>query len=152
MRERTVPKWVARLFTVIGLTVFAGCGPSRTDVAGKVSYRGRPVVYGTVSVIGSDQITYYGAIQTDGSFAVRHVPVGAVRIGVYSPDPYFELPVPPNVKKQIEAARRAQGVEELPKPLKGQWFKIPPKYADPLTSSLTAQVEGPSPIIECSLD
>ena len=140
--------WIA-LAVVFAVT---GCGKSHADVSGSVSYHGRPVVYGTVSVIGSDQMTYYGHIQPDGTFTVRHVPVGPARVGVYSPDPYYELPVPQSVKLQMEQARKESGVEAPPKPPKGQWFKIPPKYADPLTSGITAEIASPTPALELKLD
>jgi hypothetical protein len=137
-----------KLFAVAAVVVAAsGCGQSYTDVTGKVSYRDRPVVYGTVSIIGPDQMTYYGTIQLDGTFTVPKVPVGPVKLGVYSPDPYFEPPVPPAVKARIEEARRASGEKERPKPPKGQWVRLPPKYADPLSSGLVADVGSqPEPI------
>ncbi|AMV25935.1 hypothetical protein VT84_16170 [Gemmata sp. SH-PL17] len=144
----------ARAGWVVLVAVFAvtGCGKSHADVSGSVSYHGRPVVYGTVSVIGADQMTYYGHIQPDGTFTVPRVPVGPARVGVYSPDPYYELPVPQSVKLQMEQARKESGVEAPPKPPKGQWFKIPQKYADPLTSGVTAEVVSPTTPLELKLD
>lgn len=129
-----------RMFVAAALAAAAGCGPGRSDVTGTVSYRGRPVVYGTVSVIGADQMTYYGTIRLDGTFAVAGVPVGPAKVGVYSPDPYFEPPIPPAVKAKVEEARRAAGIEPAPKPPKGQWVRLRPKAADPLTSGLTVEV------------
>ncbi len=135
-----------KLLVAAALAAAAGCGPSRSDVTGTVSYRGRPVVYGTVSVIGTDQMTYYGTIRLDGTFAVAGVPVGPAKVGVYSPDPYFEPPIPPAVKAKAEEARRAAGIEPAPKPPRGQWVRLPPKAADPLTSGLTVEV-GPQPTV-----
>lgn len=140
---------------VVGLVVTfpaAGCGKSYADLTGRVTYRGRPVVYGVVSVVASDHMTYYGTIQTDGTYSVRHIPVGPVRLGVYSPDPYFELPFPPAVKAKIEEARKASPMNDLPKPPKGQWFRIPAKYADPTLSPLAGEVTSPASVVDCNLE
>ncbi|OWK36457.1 carboxypeptidase-like regulatory domain-containing protein [Fimbriiglobus ruber] len=148
-----IPARSVRLLVVVALVVpVVGCGKPHGDVAGRVTYRGRPVVYGTVNAIGSDQMTYYGTIQTDGTFTIRNVPVGPLRLGIYSPDPYYELPVPPAVKVRLEEARRAAGADNMPKPPKGQWFKIPPKYTDPMSSTLTGVVTAPLANIDCNLD
>lgn len=130
----------------------AGCAPSHADVTGSVSYRGRPVVWGTVSVVGADGMTYYGPVRPDGTFAVPGVPVGPARFGVYSPDPYFEPPLPPDVKRRVEEARRAAAPRDPPKPPKGQWVRLPPKYTDPLTSGLTAEVAGPETVFDLRLE
>lgn len=137
---------------VLLLAAAAGCGgKSRADVTGTVTYRGRPVVSGSVVVIASDQMPYYGTIQTDGSFTVRQVPVGPVRLGVHSPDPYYEPPAPPEVKADLEARRQKAGIELPPKPPKGAWFKIPSRYGEPSQSGLTGEVKAPACTINCSL-
>ena len=107
---------------------------------------------GTVCVIASDQMTYYGTIQQDGTFSVAGVPVGPAKLGVYSPDPYFEPPIPPAERAKLEEARRAAGVVLPPKPPKGRWFRLPPKYTDPLSSGLTADVSGRSAAISLRLE
>lgn len=134
------------------LIAVTGCGGSHADVAGKVTYRDRPVAYGTVSVIGPDQKTYYGVINPDGTFTVPRVPVGAVKIGIYSPDPYFEPPISAAEKAKVEEARRASGIPIPPKPPKGVWFRLPGKYADPLSSGLTADVRTQAGAIDLRLD
>ncbi|HEY1186184.1 MAG TPA: hypothetical protein VGE74_00945 [Gemmata sp.] len=137
------------------LVTATGCGPARTDVTGTVTYKGRPVVYGTVSVIGPDQVTYYGTIQENGTFSVQGVPVGPVKLGVFSPDPYFEPPISAAEKARIAEARRASGATPPPLPLKppkGKWFRLPGKYADPLASGLTAEAAPGGAGIELRLD
>lgn len=129
-----------------------GCGPARTDVTGTVSYKGKPVVYGTVSVIGLDQMTYYGTIRENGTFSVSGVPVGALKLGVFSPDPYFEPPISAAEKARHEEARRASGIPIPPKPPKGKWFQLPGKYADPLSSGLTAEASAKNASVELRLD
>lgn len=118
----------------------SGCGPAWTDVSGKVSFRDRPVVTGTVTGIGSDQMTYYAPIELDGTFTFTKVPVGPVRFGVFSPDPYFEPPVSAEIKARIQEARRAAGEVDRPRPPRGKWMRLPAKYADPLCSGLTIEI------------
>ncbi|QJW96207.1 hypothetical protein [Frigoriglobus tundricola] len=142
-------RWVAAAAV---LAAASGCGASTADVTGTVSYQQRPVVYGTVSVIGPDQMTYYGVIQPDGTFTVAGVPVGPLKFGVYSPDPFFELPIPAAEKAKAEEARRASGIPIPPKPPKGQWFRLPPKYADPLTSGLTVDATARKAAVDLRLD
>ena len=134
------------------LAAVAGCGGTYTDVSGKVSYQGRPVVYGTVSVIGPDRKTYYGVINQDGTFTVAHVPTGAVKLGVYSPDPYFEPPISAEQKAKVEELRRTSGIPIPPKPPKGKWFRLPGKYADPVSSGLTAEVSAAPAAVDLRLD
>jgi hypothetical protein len=142
-------KWLVAAAMILAA---AGCRPSYADVTGTVSYRDRPVVYGTVSAIGSDQVTYYGTIQLDGTFTIANVPVGPVKFGVFSPDPYFEPPVSAEVKARIEESRRASGEKDRPKPPKGQWVRLPGKYADPLSSGLTAEITPQSAPIHLRLE
>jgi hypothetical protein len=148
-RVLNVARWGA---VAAVLVAAAGCGGSYADVRGKVTHQGRPVVYGTVSVIGSDQKTYYGVINQDGTFVVSGVPTGPAKLGVYSPDPYFEPPISAAEKAKAEEARRASGIPTAPKPPKGMWFRLPGKYADPLSSGLTAEVTPTPTAVELRLD
>ncbi|MBA4187787.1 MAG: hypothetical protein C0467_07185 [Planctomycetaceae bacterium] len=147
-----IRRTISRLFVVAVVLMMTGCGQQSTDVTGMVTSRGRPVVWGTVSIIGSDQMTYYAPIQLDGTFTVTGVPVGQAKVGVYSPDPYFELPVSRAVKLRIEEARRASGVVTPPKPPKGQWIKLPTKYSDPLSSGIVAELTAPTMPLDIRLD
>jgi hypothetical protein len=132
------------------LCAIAGCGASKADVTGTVTYRGRPLVWGTVIVIGSDHIPYYGAIQADGTFNVKNVPLGPAQVGVGSSDPYYE----PKFDKPEDKARydalRAR-VQLPPKPPKGAWFPIPSKYNDALKSGLASEVKAPITTIDLNL-
>ncbi|WP_439621792.1 hypothetical protein [Gemmata sp.] len=121
-------------------------------MSGKVTFKGRPLVYGTVTAIGSDHATYYGTIQLDGTYSVSGVPVGPAKFAVFSADPYFEPPVPAHVKARIVEARRAAGTTPPPPPPKGKWFRIPPKYADPVASGLAADLEGPTAVFDIRLE
>jgi hypothetical protein len=155
MRRWLAPARRAGLVAAAGLfAAAAGCEKPRGDVSGKVSYKGKPVAYGTVNVIASDQMTYYGVIHADGTYAIQSVPTGPIRLGVYSPDPYFEPPVPPAVKAAMAKAREKAEAEGkgLPRPPKGVWVQLPAKYADPVTSDLTGDVTAPTSVIDCQLN
>jgi hypothetical protein len=134
------------LFLALG-GLSAGCGPSKAEVTGKVSHNGKPVVYGSITLIGSDGVVYSSEIKEDGTFAIAGVPTGPVKIGVSSPNP-----------KPPEAAK-ASGKDDLggfsrgnrrpppvPESVVRAWFPIPEKYGDPMTSGLTETVSRGQPL------
>src|SRR5262249_20344433 len=135
------------------LCAITGCGASKADVTGTVTYRGKPLVWGTVVVIGSDHMPYYGAIQADGTFTVKNVPLGPAQVGVGSVDPYYEPKFQKlEQKARYEELRSRASIETPPKPPKGAWFPIPAKYNDPLRSGLTGEVKSPMTTIDLKLD
>src|SRR5690242_8111846 len=83
------PRSVLRLapLCAVGLLAVAGCGAGRGTVSGKVTYKGKPVVTGTVSVIGSDGIQYAAQITPQGTYSVPDVPAGPAKFTVSSPNP-----------------------------------------------------------------
>lgn len=146
-----------RFFASAGLLAVAlcsaGCGDGpRVDVSGTVSYKGKPLAYGTVNAIASDQMVYYGAIREDGSFTIPNVPPGPIKLGVVSPDPYFQRVASPEAKAELEERERKAGVTPPAKPPKGKWFPIPQKYSDPRTSGMEADVLAPTANVEFKLN
>jgi hypothetical protein len=115
----------------------AGCGVGRGDVSGKVTRNNKPVVFGTVLIVGTDGLPRIGPILEDGTYEVKGVRAGPVRIAVSSPDPTTPLfnkdderrgrPHPPEDEKRLAA-------------LKPKWFPLPSKYNDVTTSELTLEV------------
>lgn len=61
--------------------------PGGTTLTGRVTSQGKPVVFGTVTLLTSDHRTVFVPIRPDGTFLVKGVPRGPVRIAVSSPDP-----------------------------------------------------------------
>lgn len=107
----------------------AGCG-GRGDVTGKVTYQGKPLVWGTVQFEGSDNLVKSGNINSDGTFTVRGVATGEAKAAVSSINPAssdFQLRGP-----QAKAQARPE--------VKG-WFKIPEKYDTPFGSGLTYEIK-----------
>lgn len=58
-----------------------------SPLRGRVTAAGRPVTFGTVTVVAADGTTQTTTIQPDGSYALPHVPPGPVQIAVSSPEP-----------------------------------------------------------------
>lgn len=73
------------LFLMQALSWLAARGMS--PLRGRVSVAGRPVTFGTITVIAADGTTLTTTIQPDGSYALPHVPPGPVQIAVSSPEP-----------------------------------------------------------------
>jgi hypothetical protein len=63
-----------------------GCGANFGDVTGKVSYKLLPVTSGSVMLLASDGRPYDGAIDADGNYAIRKVPLGPAKIAVNCPE------------------------------------------------------------------
>ncbi len=78
---------VLGLFSFALLSTLIGCGPSRGDLAGKVTYKGEILKYGTVLVQGGNGEPKQSPISTDGTYNIKGVVAGTVKIAVSSPDP-----------------------------------------------------------------
>jgi hypothetical protein len=61
--------------------------PGGTAVSGTITAQGRPVVFGTVTAITADRRTFTVPIESDGTYVLRDLPPGPVRIAVSSPNP-----------------------------------------------------------------
>jgi hypothetical protein len=106
-------------------------------VTGKVTYRGRPVVYGTVTFhrLGG-RTAYSGVIRPDGSYTVEGLPPAPFTITVISRHP----------SKGRSIARapaggnpdQAAAAESLVK----SWFRLPKRYETSDTSGLTLDVDS----------
>jgi hypothetical protein len=119
------------------LVLAAGCA-GRGDVSGKVTYKGKPLVWGTVQFEGSDNLIKQANIQSDGTFSIQGVAVGEAKAAVSSINP----------KSSDFQPRQAEG-RPPPKPrpeVKG-WFPIPEKYDAPYKSGLVYTIKpGPNAI------
>jgi hypothetical protein len=107
---------------LIGLV---GCGPGRGNVAGKVSYKGRAVVFGSVQFVGSDNTPTLARIEKDGSYHLDGAAAGEQVVLVNSPDPASSVPLD-----------KAGKPREAPPIDPALWFPIPDKYANPQKSDL----------------
>lgn len=110
-----------------------GC-QGRGDVSGKVTSRGKPLVFGTILFVGSDGILRQSNLAKDGSYAVHGVRTGEARVAVHSPNP-----------------RRITVLEGPPYPNVPGWFAIPKHYESIDTSGLTYTIKGGSNMIDIEL-
>lgn len=121
----------ARFGVFATMLLAAGCGAGRADVAGKVTYKGKLLATGTVSMVGPDGIVRQGAINPDGSYTVTGVAAGKVQIGVLSPRPVAD----------VRGGRRGGGNRLAPPadaaPATSGWFAIPTTFQEPSTSGLS---------------
>ena len=129
-----------------GVLFAAGCGNGTTDVAGKVTYKGKPVVYGTVVLVGSDGIPKSGAIQPDGSYRVSGVAVGAAKVTVSSPRPPGSGPPAKKQGRDADDDKPPADATPAPPEVIQNWVALPEKYADPGKSDLTATVKAGEPL------
>jgi hypothetical protein len=120
--------------TVVLSTLMAGCGGGKADVSGKVSYKGKLLVTGTVSMVGPDGIVRQGPINRDGTFRVTGVAAGKVQIGVLSLNPAGDA------RRGGRPAAVSRTANATPDPARdgSAWFAIPTIYQEPTNSGLSA--------------
>jgi hypothetical protein len=111
----------------------AGCGRVG-QVAGKVTYRDKPVPDGTVMLLAGNGQAYDGKIQPDGTFLIRDVPVGTAKVSVTSMASTGEVDKTGNSKGDARAKQQSMTKGE-PR------SRIPSKYGDFAKSGLTVTVE-----------
>lgn len=149
-------KAVATAAVVLSLGLLAGCGGKSTKVNGKVTYQGKTVVWGTVTLVDGTGMFYQGPIALDGSYEIAGVPAGPVKIAVFSPKPGDE-----SARAGKAGERKAGGVDledprakfkkapvdpALPLPPPEAWFPIPTNLSDPTTSGLSGEVKSGTPL------
>jgi hypothetical protein len=135
--------YVGVLCCLLGLALFriVGCAASTGDVTGTVTYGGKTVASGTVLIVGSDSLPYYGTIHDDGSYMVARVPAGLARIAVLSPGPDAGK----NVESILQITRKGREGPDRPPSFRGdreKWFPLPDKYREFKESGLTVTVTG----------
>lgn len=142
----------------VSFAALAGCGGGKTAAKGKVTLNGKPVVWGSVTLVDSHGQYYSGPIDLNGNYAVEGVPAGPVKIGLFSPKPQDDTPL--KTGKTVAALKEGKTTEpedprakfksapppEQPKPPPGAWFPIPDKYNDPQSSGLSGEVKSGQPL------
>ena len=88
-------------------------GEKKGSVAGKVTYKGKPLPGGTITLHVAKGKPIRGSLRADGSYSVKDVPPGQVQVTIET---------------------------ESVKAKAGKYVPIPLKYADPRTSGLTYEV------------
>jgi len=125
-------------FLCVGLALLchAGCGPSTSEISGKVTIGTKAVVCGTVNLMGEGDLTYQGQIEPDGKFVIKGVPHGEYRVMVFSQDPS-----PPSaVKRKEKIAPGADIRTKEREEFRSKWTPLPKKYNSYEESGLTVRV------------
>jgi hypothetical protein len=123
-----------------GVVIVASSGCARSaKLAGKVSYRGQPVLSGCVTIVNEDGTASSGVIQPDGTYAVEGVKRGHVKIAVVSPDPARARSIL-NTGDAKEAHEKDSHAHT--KPGTGGWFPLPAVLGNPDTSGLELDVKS----------
>lgn len=137
------------VFTLVG----AGCSSSSTgDISGTVTFQGKPVVSGTVSVIGPEGNPVGTVIQPDGTYKMTGIQTGSSIFLVASPAPAGEVAAAGAGKPgkgdildgkpdAASEAGPAAGTTLSPDQLK-KWVAIPNKYLDPNQTDLKFTVSS----------
>jgi hypothetical protein len=115
----------------LGFLAAAGC-QGTGDVSGKVTFQGKPVVFGTVLFEGSNGALRQANIEKDGSYVVTGVATGEAKAAVSSRNPK---------SSDFIAIQRGDGPKPPPRPDYPGWFPIPGKYDAPHTSGLTYSIK-----------
>jgi hypothetical protein len=115
-----------------------GCGAGKGSIEGKVTYKGKPLPVGTVSVFAGDNQVLSGTIAADGSYRVLGVPAGTAILTVATPPPAPPAFVPAVKPPPIQDPNYPK--EMLPNPTV-KTVPIPKRYADPKESNLSVTVE-----------
>ena len=115
-----------RVGAVVLLLAVTGCADRKSEVTGRVSYKGKPLVFGTITFApkGATAGPTSAEIRPDGTYSVLGLPPGPVQIGVFSPDPK----IPRETKNGKELWPTAAD--------RNAWFPIPSQYNQPFSSGL----------------
>jgi len=153
---------------VVGLAVFccvvsSGCAGGVGDISGKITYKGKPVVYGTVGFVGADGLPRSSRINPDGTYTVKDVAAGEAKITIDSPQPVSkegsgggggrqkgrdaakEKDAPKDAPKVDRGGGREEAPEYVDPQIAKNWVQIPPSYGDVAKTKLRFTVrKGPN--------
>jgi hypothetical protein len=134
---------LCRAATVALLTLAAlGCGGRRGDVSGKVTYQGKPLVFGTVQFEAGDGTFKQANIDKDGNYAIQGLPVGEAKAAVNSPDPN---------SGDFQPLRREGDPPPPPRPKFTGWFRIPADYQNLAKPQLSYTIKSGQNSIDIEL-
>jgi hypothetical protein len=125
---------------LFGALLAAGCGGGKGTVTGKVFYKGEPVRGGNVSFVPEGGGAVNSAIEEDGSYTVRNVPPGTVKITVENNSfrPAAMQEGPAFMQKYMKEKKPEMADPDRAK----RYVPIPPKYGDASQSDLTYVVKS----------
>jgi hypothetical protein len=138
------------LASAAALLLASGCGAPRYRLHGTVRHQGKPLAGGTIIFLGEDNQTYPARIRPDGTYEAAAVPRGHIRVAVQAdvarPTPRTQPSGKANdalakgEAKADDAAKQARRPSAPPAPAAPA---LPPHYADPNSSGLAFDLQGP---------
>lgn len=131
---------VAGLGLLVIVLAFFFSGSKHATVTGKVTYQGRPVIWGSVVLVGADGRCAAGKIEPDGTFRVENASPGSVNVGVISRDPLVQ-----NWATNLKSTRNRPTAKlfSTPPPVdRSRWFPIPPQLEEPANSGVTLTLKS----------
>ena len=135
-----------RCSLVLVLLVLVGCGSGTGAVTGRVTFQGKPVVSGSVVMLGADNKLVSGPLDAEGRYAINGVPLGTVQVAVVSPNP-----APPRLSKRrekmIKLLEEKKDVQDSPAPAapkvdSSKWYPLPKQYELADTSGITTTIHS----------
>lgn len=127
------------------LLLAAGCDKvSRAELHGTVKWNGRPLTDTTVIFMGADNMTYPVDLKADGTYEVKGVPRGRVRVSVQQSLPSVVAKANPgkgSVPKMGET--KDAKLPESAELVKKQGARLPVRYANPEQSGLDFDLTDP---------
>jgi hypothetical protein len=139
------------VFLALCVAVTGGCGGQESsDVSGTVTFKGKPLEFGSVSLFASDERAYMGEIQSDGKYLIKKVPVGPAKLTVECTDPK----VREDVNKMLRDAKKPTDGKPAPRPTfdPKKLHLIPEAYNDPDKSGLRVEVKKPTTSYDIKLE
>jgi hypothetical protein len=133
---------VAAGFCLCGLLLVEGCGGGKGTVSGKVTYQGKPVRGGTVSFIPEAGSPAMSPIEEDGSYTVRNVLPGKVKITVNT-ESFRPQKAPPGVPPKFAKEMMEKMNPDFADPERAKrYVPIPAQYRDLDKTSLSYEVKS----------
>jgi hypothetical protein len=117
-------------------------------VKGKITYKGVPLTGGTVSFYAADASIYTTLIAADGSYSLKDVPVGEMRVAVETES---LNKAKPKVLPKEKAPADPSKPDDKPATVIA-YVKIPKKYSDPKTSGLTCKIKKGNQTFDIALE
>jgi hypothetical protein len=121
-----------------GLVIPTACTSSKrtAEVEGRVTYKGAPLPEGVVLFLAEDRRQDIGSINPDGTYVVKHAPLGRNKVSVQTL---------PSVPESVPAVRVRNEPEKKGMPTgdksPARSVPIPARYANTDTSGLTFTVQ-----------
>jgi hypothetical protein len=130
-------KSLAVSFLGLMILVLTGCGPSRGEVTGKVTYKNEAIKQGSVQLQAADGSLHAGEIK-DGTYTVKGVPTGKALISIsIVDDSTIEL------NKKLASGGREGKINPADIAALQKAKVIPDKYNDFNKSGLSVEVKSP---------